>query len=180
MTQVANFLGGKGAFFGAQFQLGVSESLEDLTEAFEVLFPGGSEHDDIIEIEEARFPVKTGEDAIHEAGEGGGSAAEAEIDLVELEELATASTKSYVSLSRSWIGTCQYPLLRSRVENQRVPCKASMLGRGCASLMVAVLSCRKSTQKRRLPSFFLTMTAAGEAQRLLDGLIMPLVSICWT
>ena len=29
--------------------------------------------------------------------------------------------KAVFSLSRSWIGTCQYPLLRSRVENQRGP-----------------------------------------------------------
>ena len=75
--------------------------------------------------------------------------------------------KAIFSLSRSWIGTCQYPLLRSRVENQRAPSKASrrssMRGRGCASLMVAALSCRKSTQKRRLPSFFLTITT-GEAK----------------
>ena len=98
MTQVADFLGGKGAFFGTQFQLGVSESLEDLTEAVEVLFPCGGEHDDIVEIEEARFPVETGEDAIHEVGEGGGSIAEAKRDLVELKELVTASTKSCLFL----------------------------------------------------------------------------------
>ena len=54
-----------------------------------------------------------------------------------------------------------------------------MRGRGCASLMVVALSCRKSTQKRRLPSFFLTITT-GEAQGLLDGQMTPLVSICWT
>ena len=43
-----------------------------------------------------------------------------------------------------------------------------MWGRGCASLMVAALSCRKSTQKRRLPSFFFTITTS-EAQGLLEG-----------
>ena len=43
-----------------------------------------------------------------------------------------------------------------------------MRGRGCASLMVDVLSCRKSTQKHRLQSFFLTFTI-GEAQGLLEG-----------
>ena len=63
MNQIADFLGSKSALLGAQFQLGVSESLEDLTEAVKVLFPCGGEHDDIIEIEEARFPVETGEDA---------------------------------------------------------------------------------------------------------------------
>ena len=91
--------------------------------------------------------------------------------------------KAVFSLSRSWIGTCQYPLLRSRLENQRAPCKASrmssMQGRGCASLMVAALSCQKYMQKHRLPSCFLTITV-GEAQGLLDGRITPLVSICWT
>ena len=48
-----------------------------------MLFPCGGEQDDIIEIEEARFPVKTGEDAMHEAGEGGGSVAKAKGDLVK-------------------------------------------------------------------------------------------------
>ena len=48
------------------------------------------------------------------------------------------------SLSRSMIGTCQYPLFKSKVENQRAPYNASrrssIRGRGCASLMVAALS----------------------------------------
>ena len=63
-----------------------------------MLFPCGGEHNDIIEIEEARFPVKTGEDAIHEAGEGGGSVAEAKGDLVKLKELANACAKSWLFL----------------------------------------------------------------------------------
>ena len=63
-----------------------------------MLFPCGSEHDDIIEIEEACFPMETGEDAIHEVGEGGGSIAEAKRNLVELKELATTSTKSCLFL----------------------------------------------------------------------------------
>ena len=63
-----------------------------------MLFPCGSKHDDIIEIEEAHFPVKTGEDTIHEAGEGGVGVAEAKGDLVEFEELATAGTKSRLLL----------------------------------------------------------------------------------
>ena len=45
--------------------------------------------------------------------------------------------------------------------------------------MVAALSCLKSTQNRRLPSFFFTITT-GEAQGLLEGQITPLGSICWT
>ena len=63
-----------------------------------MLFPCGGKHNDIIEIEEAHFPVETGEDAIHEVGEGGRSIAEAKRNLVELEELATASTKSRLLL----------------------------------------------------------------------------------
>ena len=98
VTQVADFLGGKGALFGAQFQLGVSEALEDLTEAVEMLFPCGGEHDDIIEVEETCFPVETSEDAFHEAGEGGGSIAEAKRDLIKFEELASTSTKSCLLL----------------------------------------------------------------------------------
>ena len=54
-----------------------------------------------------------------------------------------------------------------------------MRGMGCASFMVAALSCLKSTQNRRLPSFFFTMTT-GEAQGLLEGRMTPLDSICWT
>ena len=56
VSQVADLLGGESAFFGAQFQLSMSQSLKNLTEAVEVFFPGGGEYDDIIEVEEARFP----------------------------------------------------------------------------------------------------------------------------
>ena len=91
--------------------------------------------------------------------------------------------KAIFSLSHSWIGTCQYPLLRSRVESQWAPWSASrrssMRGMGCASFTVAALSCLKSTQNHRLPSFFFTMTT-GEAQGLLEGWMMPLDNICWT
>ena len=87
------------------------------------------------------------------------------------------------ALSLSVMGTCQYPLLRSRVENHRAPWRASrrssILGNGWASLTIAAFNCRKSTQKRRLPSFFLIMTT-GEAHGLLDGQMTLLASICWT
>ena len=52
-----------------------------------------------------------------------------------------------------------------------------MRGMGCASLIIAALSYLKSTQNRRLPSFYFTMTT-GEAQGLLEGLMTPLDSIC--
>ena len=42
--------------------------------------------------------MKTGEDAIHEAGEGGRSIAEAKGDLAKLKELAPAHVKSCLFL----------------------------------------------------------------------------------
>ena len=58
-----------------------------------MFLPCGGEHDDVIEIEETRFPVETREDEVHEAGEGGGGVAEAKRDLIELVQLSTAGTK---------------------------------------------------------------------------------------
>ena len=54
-----------------------------------------------------------------------------------------------------------------------------MRGMGCESFTVAALSCLKSSQNRRLPSFFFTMTTV-EAQGLLEGRMTPLDNICWT
>ena len=59
-------------------------ALEDLTEAVEMFLPHSGKDDDVVQIKEARFPVEAGEDAIHEAEEGGRSVAEAKRDLVEL------------------------------------------------------------------------------------------------
>ena len=52
-----------------------------------------------------------------------------------------------------------------------------MRGMGRVSFTVAALSCLKSKQNHRLPSFFFTMTA-GDAQGLLEGRMTPLDSIC--
>ena len=93
MSQVTDLLGGESALFGAKLKVGVSQSLEDLAEAGKVFFPGGGEHNDVIEVKETRFPVDAGKDSIHEAGEGSGSIAEVEGDLVELKELSPASTE---------------------------------------------------------------------------------------
>ena len=62
----------------------VSETLEDLAEAGEVLLPGGGEDDNVIQVKEAGLPVETGEDAVHEYGEGGGSDAKAKGYLITL------------------------------------------------------------------------------------------------
>ena len=83
MTEVADFLGCKGAFFGTEFELCVAETLEDLSKAGEVLLPGGGEDDDVVQVEEAAFPVEASQDAIHESGERSGNVAEAKRDLVK-------------------------------------------------------------------------------------------------
>ena len=69
------------------------QPLEDLPKTGEVFLPCGGKDDNIVEIEEAHFPVETREDAIHEVGEGGGSIAETKRDLVEFVQLPTAGTK---------------------------------------------------------------------------------------
>ena len=138
VPQITDLLGGESAFLGAKFEVRVSQPIEDLPKTGEVFLPCGGEHDDVIEVEETRFPVETREDAIHVAGEGGGGVTEAKRDLVKLVRNAV------FSLSRSMIGICQYPVFRSRVENQRAPCNASrrssIRGRGCASLTVAAFN----------------------------------------
>ena len=48
MTKVADFLGCEGTLVGAELELCVSKTLEDLVEAGEVLFPGGGEDDDVV------------------------------------------------------------------------------------------------------------------------------------
>ena len=58
-----------------------------------MLLPRGGEDDNIVEIEKARFPVETREDAIHEAGEDSGGVAETKRDLVKFVQLPTAGTK---------------------------------------------------------------------------------------
>ena len=83
MTKVADFLGRKGAFFGTELELCVAETLEDLSKAGEVLLPDGGEDDDVVQVEEAGFPVEASQDAIHESGERSGSVAEAKRDMVE-------------------------------------------------------------------------------------------------
>ena len=72
--------------------------LEGLLEAGEVLFPGGGEDDDIIEVEEAGLPVEPSQDSIHEAGEGGRSFAEVKRFLIKFEQLAAACTEGSLFL----------------------------------------------------------------------------------
>ena len=84
------------------------------------------------------------------------------------------------SLSSGCIGTCQYPLERSSVENHTDPCNASkdssMRGSGYESLIVKEFTNLKSTHVRRDPSFFVTRTR-GDDQLLVEGSITPSSSI---
>ena len=84
MPEVADLPGCEGTLVGTELEFRVSETLEDLAEAVEVLLPGSGEDDDVVQVEEAGFPVETGEDAVHESGEGGGSVAEAKGNLIKL------------------------------------------------------------------------------------------------
>ena len=77
VAEVADLPVCEGTLVGTKLEFCVSEMLEDLAEAVKVLLSGSSEDDVVVQIKEVRFPVETGEDAVHEAGEGGGSIAEA-------------------------------------------------------------------------------------------------------
>ena len=93
VPQITDLLSGKSAFFGAKFEVRLSQPLEDLPKTGEVFLPCGGEDDDVIEVEETRFPVETREDTIHEVGEGGWGVTEAKRDLVKFVQLPTAGTK---------------------------------------------------------------------------------------
>ena len=98
MTEIADFLCSECAFLGSEFELGVAEPLEDLSEVGEVLFPCGGEDDDVVQVEEADFPVESNQDSIHEAGEGSRSIAEAKRYLIEFKQLASACTEGRLLL----------------------------------------------------------------------------------
>ena len=98
MPEVSDLSCCKRAFVRIELELCVPETLEDLAEAGEVLLPGGAKDDNIVYIKEAGLPVETGEDAIHESGEGGWSVAEAKGYLVKLKELTTAGAEGRLLL----------------------------------------------------------------------------------
>ena len=80
--------------------------------------------------------------------------------------------------SRSWgsTSTCQYPLIKLRVENHAEPLRASsessILGSGYEFLIVTLFKCLKSVHTLILPSFLQPRTT-GAAQGLFDGMIIP-------
>ena len=59
MAEIADLLCRKRALLGSEFELGVAESLEDLSEAGKVLLPRGDEDDDVVQAEDAGFPVQS-------------------------------------------------------------------------------------------------------------------------
>ena len=98
MTQVADLFCSNCTFVGPQLKVGVPESLKDLAQSSEILLPSGGDDDNIVEIKQERFSVEAGKDAVHEAGEGGGSVTKTKGDLVEFIQLAAASPKSGLHL----------------------------------------------------------------------------------
>lgn len=74
-------------------------------------------------------------------------------------------------------GTCQYPLHRSREENQEDPTtvsKASLMhGRRYGSFLVTLLRGLKSTQTHQSSFVFLGTMTTGEAQELVEGSMSP-------
>ena len=183
VAQIADLFCGKSTLLGPQFKTGVPESLKDLPESREVFLPCGGEDDDVIQIKQARFPVEAREDTIHEAREGGGSVAKTKWDLIKFVQLPTAGTKGGLFLI-----TLLYwnlPKATLKIQGGKPPSSVKSIeeviypGQWMASLTVAALSCQKSTYKRRLPSFYLTITT-GEAHGLLEGRMTSLASICWT
>ena len=84
MPEVADLSGCEDTLVGTELEFRVSETLEDLVEAIEVLLPGSGKDDDVVQVKEAGLPVETGEDAIHESGEGGESIAEVKGNLIKL------------------------------------------------------------------------------------------------
>ena len=78
---------------GPQLKVGVPESLKDLAKSSEMFFPGRGKDNDVIQVEQARLPVEAGEDAIHEAREGGRCVAKTEGGLVIFVQLSAAGTK---------------------------------------------------------------------------------------
>ena len=97
------------------------EPLKDLAKSSEMFLPSGGEDDYIVEVEQACLPVEAGEDAIHEAREGGRSVAKSMGALLNSYSCPLLVRKAVFALSHSVMGTCQYPLLRSRVEKTSSP-----------------------------------------------------------
>ena len=89
------------------------EPLKDLAKSSEMLFPSGREDDYIVKVEQARLPVEAGEDAIHEAREGGRCVAKTEGDLIKLVQLATAGMKGSLCLITLRDGHLPIPALKA-------------------------------------------------------------------
>ena len=148
-----------------------------------MFFPGRGKDNNVIQIEQARLSVEAGEDMIHEAREGGRCIAKTEGDLVKFVQLSAAGTKCGLCLITLSDGHLPVPTLEVEDGEPSSPMESVeevvYPGQWVGVFDGAAFNCRKSTQKRRLPSFFLTMTT-GKAHGLLDGRVTLLASICWT
>ena len=112
MAEIADFLCRERVFLGSKFELGMAEPIEDLSEEGEVLFPSGGEDDDIVEVEEAGFPVEPSQDSIYEVGEESRSVAEAKRYLIKLKKLAAACMEGSLLLILLWYGNLPVPVFQ--------------------------------------------------------------------
>ena len=183
MAEVADLPGCEGTFVGAELELRVSETLEDLAEGVKVLLPGSGEDNDVVQVEEAGFPVETGQDAVHESGEGSRIVAEDKGNLVKLEQLAAAGAEGCLLLVPFLDRDLPVSALEIKSGEPTGPMK-------CVEEVVDARNGMRILHHRRieLPEvhtepqaavLFFTMTT-GEAQGLLEGRMTPLDSICWT
>ena len=93
----------------------MAEPLEDLQEVGEVLFPSGGKDNDIVQVEEAGFPVESSQDSIHEAGEGSRSVAEAKRYLIEFKKLGAARPEGRLFLILLLYGDLPVPAFQVEV-----------------------------------------------------------------
>ena len=77
-------------------------------------------------------------------------------------------SKASFSLSFGWIGMCQYPLAKSRVEKNfafaNLSKRVSILGKGSASVLIIVLNFQKSIQNRVFFPLSLLSTKVTDAE----------------
>ena len=109
MPEIADLPGCEGTFVGTELEIRRSETIEDLAEAVELLPPGSGKDDDEVS---QRRPVRMRSMSLEKVA---GALQRPKGTWLSSSNLPLLVQKAVFSLSRSWIGTCQYSLLRSRV-----------------------------------------------------------------
>ena len=104
MAEVADLPGCESTFVGAELELRVSETLEDLAEAVEVLLPSSGEDEDVVQVEEAGFPVDTGRTRSMSLEKVAGELQRPKRSWLTSNNWTLLVQKAVFSLSCSWIG----------------------------------------------------------------------------